>query len=110
LYSIGDYDKITYWRSAAKPIQVLPILLYEVHKKYQFTDQEIVIMASSYNVEEKHIRLILSMLDKINLTERDLKCGMPFSVNRSTAVEYHKNKKGVKFSPIYNPCSGKHAA
>jgi len=78
--SFGDKEKITYWRSAAKPIQVMPVIYSGAADKYKLTDKEITIMASSHNGEEKHIKLVYKILDKINLDEKDLLCGvhLPF--------------------------------
>ena len=108
IYSLGDEQKLTYWRSAAKPIQALPVIYSGAFQKYGFTDQELAIMAASHNGEEKHIRLVSSILEKINLSEKDLKCGICPPVYRPTANYLKKN--GITISPIYNPCSGKHVA
>ncbi|MFW6148995.1 MAG: asparaginase [Atribacterota bacterium] len=108
IYSLGDEQKLTYWRSAAKPIQALPIIFSGAYQKYNFTNQELAIMAASHNGEEKHIRLVYSILEKINLSEKDLKCGICPPVHRPTA--YYLKKNGIKISPVYNPCSGKHVA
>jgi len=37
----GDDKKATYWRSAAKPIQVIPVICSGAAEKYNFTDKEI---------------------------------------------------------------------
>ncbi|MBE3128158.1 MAG: asparaginase, partial [Actinobacteria bacterium] len=58
IFSVGDNKKITYWRSAAKPIQVMPVIYSGAADKYKLTDKEIAIMASSHSGEEKHIKLI----------------------------------------------------
>lgn len=108
IYSLGDEQKLTYWRSAAKPIQALPVIYSGAYQRYGFTDQELAIMAGSHNGEEKHIKLVFSILDKINLTEKDLKCGICPPVHRPTANYLKKN--GIEITPAYNPCSGKHAA
>jgi len=106
--SVGDMEKITYWRSAAKPIQVMPVILSGAADKYELTDKEIAIMASSHSGEEKHIKLIYNILDKISLDEKDLLCGICPPIHKPTAKYIHKNK--IKISPVYNPCSGKHVA
>ena len=36
--SVGDKEKITYWRSAAKQIQVIPIIYSGAADKYKLTD------------------------------------------------------------------------
>ncbi len=108
VYSLGDIEKITYWRSAAKPIQVLPVIYSGAYKKYNFTDQELAILSASHNGEEEHIQLVNSVLAKINLTEKDLQCGICLPAHKPTARNLQK--EGIPVGPIYNPCSGKHAA
>jgi L-asparaginase II len=108
IYSLGKKQKITYWRSAAKPIQVLPVIYSGASQKYKFTDQEIAILTASHNGEKKHVQLVYSILDKINLREKDLQCGICPPAHKPTANDLHK--KGIHIGPIYNPCSGKHAA
>lgn len=44
IFSVGDNKKITYWRSAAKPIQVMPVIYSGAADKYELTAQEIAIM------------------------------------------------------------------
>ena len=107
-FSVGDSEKITYWRSAAKPIQALLVIYSGATDKYKLTDKEIAIMASSHSGEEKHIKLIYKILDKIGLDEKALLCGVYIPFYKPTAKYLYKNK--IKISPIYNPCSGKHVA
>jgi len=107
-FSVGDSEKITYWRSAAKPIQALPVIYSGAVDKYGLTEKETAIMTSSHSGEEGHIKLIYSILDKIGLDEKALLCGVHPPVHKPTAKYFHKNK--IKISPIYNPCSGKHVA
>jgi len=107
-FSVGDNAKTTYWRSAAKPIQVMPVIFSGAADKYKFTDKEIAIMASSHNGEEKHIALIYKILDKIGLDEKALLCGIHPPFYKPAARFLYKNK--IPINPVYNPCSGKHVA
>lgn len=108
IYSIGNEDKVTYWRSAAKPIQALAVIYSGAHKRYNLTEEEIAIMISSHNGEERHIKLVYSILEKINLTEGNLHCGVCLPVHKPTAKSL--KEKGIEITPVYNPCSGKHVA
>jgi len=58
IFSVGDNKKITYWRSAAKPIQVMPVIYSGAADKYELTAKEIAIMTLSHSGEEEHIKLI----------------------------------------------------
>jgi L-asparaginase II len=108
IFSVGESRKITYWRSSAKPIQVIPVIYSGAADRYKLTDKEIAIMASSHSGEEKHIKLIYNILVKIGLDEKALLCGIRPPIHKPTAKYLYKNK--IKISPIYNSCSGKHVA
>ena len=104
----GDCEKITYWRSSAKPIQALPVVYSGAADKYKLTEKEIVILASSHSGEEEHIQLIRNILNKIKLSEKNLLCGAYPAFRKSTTNSLLQDKNKAK--PIYDPCSGKHAA
>ena len=59
IFSVGDNKKITYWRSAAKPIQVMPVIYSGAADKYKLTEKEIAILTSSHSGEDEHIKLIV---------------------------------------------------
>lgn len=71
----GCPSKITYWRSAAKPIQALPVVEQGVAEHYGFSDDELAIMCSSHTGEDFHIATVKSLLGKISLPETAIKCG-----------------------------------
>jgi len=104
----GDSEKITYWRSSAKPIQALAVIYSGAAEKYGLTEKEIAIMTSSHSGEEEHIKLIYSILDKIGLNEGNLLCGAYPVFHKSSTESLIQNKIPTK--SIYNPCSGKHVA
>ena len=107
-FLVGDSEKITYWRSAAKPIQVMPVIYSGAADKYKLTEKEIAILTSSHSGEDEHIKLIYSILDKISLDERNLLCGAYPAFRKTTNNSLIQDKTNAK--PIYNPCSGKHVA
>lgn len=85
VYSDGNPYKTTYFRSAAKPIQALPIVEQGIAEHYGFTEAELAVMCASHSSEDIHIRTVQSILDKIGLDYTDIQCG------------------------IQHTCSGKHA-
>lgn len=107
IYRVGNQRKISYWRSAAKPFQVLPVVLSGAADKYNFTDKELAVMTASHSGEKQHVELIYSILNKIGLDERALLCGTHLPYHKPTAQFLIQNKKRIK--PVYNNCSGKHA-
>ncbi|AKA69785.1 asparaginase [Clostridium scatologenes] len=107
LYSIGDPYKVTYMRSAAKPIQTLNVILSGAADKFKFTDEEISIMCASHYGEDFHRKTVEGIMKKIGLSVNDLLCGTTLSLN-----EEYKNQliwNHVKLNPTNTDCSGKHA-
>ena len=105
--SVGQPEQKTYWRSAAKPIQVIPIVADGVAEYYGFTAQEIAVMSASHSGEELHIELVRSILDKIGLDESALECGTHYPYNKQAKEELVS--AGREPTEIYNNCSGKHS-
>ncbi len=108
VYTVGDDQKLTYWRSAAKPFQALPLIYTGAAEKYDFTEKELAIMAASHSGEPKHVKVIRDILKKINLTENYLKCGIHPPLHKESAEELYKS--GKEPGPVHNNCSGKHCA
>ncbi len=108
LYGYGDNRKITYWRSAAKPLQVLPLIFTGVAEKYDFTEKELALMAASHSGEKIHTEVIKEILSKIGLDQTYLKCGIHPPIHKKTAREIWQ--AGEEPEPIHNNCSGKHCA
>jgi L-asparaginase II len=103
LYSSGNPHHFTYTRSCIKPIQALPVLYLGAADEFDFTEQEVAMCAASHSGEAEHIKIIQSMMDKIGITEEDLRCGGHPPFHKETAKEL----KG-DYSKIHDNCSGKH--
>ena len=108
LYSLGDPETVTFWRSSAKAFQAMPFLTSGAAEKFGFTAREIALAGGSHSGELRHTETAAAMLAKINLSEPDLRCGahLPFDENR--AKEMIQN--GETPTQLHNNCSGKHAA
>lgn len=107
LYSIGDPYKVTYMRSAAKPIQTLNVIISGAADKFNFTDEELAIMCASHYGEEFHRKVIENIMKKIGLPICNLLCGATLSLS----TEYTKELlwTHAKLNPTNTDCSGKHA-
>jgi L-asparaginase II len=106
LYYAGDPYKLTCMRSAAKPIQVLPVILSGAAERFGFTDAEISLMCASHYGENFHVKTVEEILKKIGLGTEDLLCGTTTSINASYALELARS--GVELTPAHCDCSGKH--
>lgn len=104
---IGDADKLMFWRSAAKPFQILPFVQQGGVEKYSITGEELALMVSSHSGEPQHVELVKQILGKIGLTTDDLACGPARPMDGRASRELVK--LGLKPQAVHNPCSGKHA-
>ncbi|MFW6301116.1 MAG: asparaginase [Bacillota bacterium] len=107
LASVGQPEQKTYWRSAAKPIQAIPLIADGVADYYGLTDREIAVISASHSGEDLHIELVRSILDKIGLDESALKCGTHYPYNKKAKEKLVS--AGKEPTEIYNNCSGKHS-
>jgi L-asparaginase II len=85
--SWGDPSLLTHFRSAAKPIQSLPV----IRARHDLDDAEIAIACSSHLHRPDQLEPVRALLAKAGATEDDLECGL-----EPTRLEHN--------------CSGKHAA
>jgi L-asparaginase II len=105
LYSLGDPSRLTLARSAAKPFQALAILETGAAEKFGFDDADVALISGSHNCEEKHVSRVKAMLEKVGVTEQDMKCGGP-SISKVINTGWIKSD----FVPtaVYSNCSAKH--
>ena len=85
--SAGDPTLVTFMRSAAKPIQALPL----ARARDDLDDRDLAIASASHLADESQLAAVQALLDKAPATEDDLECG-PF-----------------EGSKLKHNCSGKHA-
>ena len=106
LKQVGDPNRLTYWRSGAKPFQLLPLLENGAIERFGFTKEEIAMMVSSHGGEEEHVRLIEKILQKIGCQEDELDCGFAPPLHSKTASEILR--RGEEYTKFHHNCSGKH--
>ncbi|MFT4416634.1 asparaginase [Fredinandcohnia humi] len=105
-YHVGNPKHYTYYRSAAKPIQALPIFLTNIITKYGLTSEEAALFMASHRGEVYHIDGLESMLKKLPVNEDELfcPCSYPLNVNpKEEMIRQNKEKRR-----LYHNCSGKH--
>lgn len=89
--SAGDPDLLTHFRSAAKPLQALPV----VRARPDLDEVEIAIASASHLGRLEQLAAVRSLLAKAPAEEVELECGTTGSEAGPTPVEHN--------------CSGKHA-
>lgn len=107
IFSEGDPNKFTYFRSSSKPIQGIQVILSGADKEFGLSESEIAVICSSHYAEEIHLQAVASILKKIGLDESYLNCGAAVSLKQERSIEMALN--GIGASKIISDCSGKHA-
>ena len=82
--SQGDPYLRTYFRSAAKPIQAVPVVETTAAEHFGFTDAELAVMCASHSGEPEHISTVIAILNKLVWTIR--RCGVEFILQGISAL------------------------
>lgn len=104
----GDPGLVTFWRSCAKPFQVMSWVASEGYARVGWGDDELALACASHGGEPEHVAIAKKMLADSDLDEGDLACGVhePLSRRGIRLAE----RSGEALSRLHNNCSGKHAA
>jgi len=108
VWSSGDPELLTFWRSGAKPFQALPLILDGAADRYGITPEELAIACASHSAEPRQLALVRDLLGRAGLSERDLMCGPHPSLSDAVARDYAK--RNVRVTALHSNCSGNHAA
>ncbi|MEX2155293.1 MAG: asparaginase [Gemmatimonadales bacterium] len=103
----GDPSFVTFWRSAAKPFQALPLVEDGVVERFGLTRPDLALTCASHSSEPSQVALVREFLQKIGCSERDLMCGPHRPLSDAVAKDYET--RGVRLTAVYSNCSGKHA-
>jgi L-asparaginase II len=103
----GDPRLVTFWRSAAKPFQAMPMVIDGAADRFGLGSEELALACASHSSEPMHVALARQLLDKIGCTERDLACGPHPPLSPAVAEEVVR--RGTTLTPAWSNCSGKHA-
>src|SRR5690606_33004616 len=66
---------VTWWRSCAKPFQVMPLLDSGGFDALGWGEDELALATASHGGEPEHVEVAASMLESLGLEEGDLACG-----------------------------------
>lgn len=98
----------TWWRSCAKPFQVMPLVRSGGLERLGWGAPQLALACASHGGEPEHVALAESMLAGIGLEEGDLACGAHEPL-ASRGVRLLR-ESGDRLTRLHNNCSGKHAA
>lgn len=108
LKQLGNGKLNMFWRSAAKPFQLLEFVKLGGDLKFNITEEELAILVSSHSGEEIHTQTVEKILEKIDLNLEYLDCGSARPMSGKAFKDLVKLSK--RPNPLHNPCSGKHTA
>ena len=103
----GDPQLVTFWRSAAKPFQALPLIEDGAADRFNLTAEDLALICASHSSEPGQVARARELLQKIGCSERDLLCGPHRPLSEAVAKDYET--RGVRLTAVYSNCSGKHA-
>ena len=104
--SAGDPDYRTFWRSAAKPFQAVPLIEDGAVERFGLNRQDLALACASHSSERLQVALVREFLQRIGCSERDLLCGPHRPLSDAVAKDYET--RGVRLTAVYSNCSGKH--
>lgn len=104
---VGDAHLRTFSRSTLKALQALPFIEAGGPEQLGFTQPEVAMLCASHNGEEAHVAATESMLAKVGLNYRSLRCGCHVP-GLFTLLDVAP-PEGLAFDERHNNCSGKHA-
>jgi L-asparaginase II len=104
----GEPERVTHWRSCAKPFQVMPLIDAGGFDRIGWGDDQLALAVASHGGEPEHVALAESMLTSIGMEAGDLACG-PHDPLAQRGQKLLREKGGHP-TRLHNNCSGKHAA
>jgi L-asparaginase II len=106
--SAGDPKLLTYWRSASKPFQLLPLVEAGGVERFGLDSSLLALACGSHNAEPIHRDVGARWLRAIGANESDLACGGHRSLWPALAdTMVHDD---IIPTPLWSNCSGKHAS
>lgn len=107
LATAGDPSNLTFYRSAAKPMQALPLVEEGIAHRFDLTTEELALCCASHEGEARHVEGALSILEKAGADPEMLRCGPHAPYSQRAALDLARS--GKEAERIHNNCSGKHA-
>lgn len=104
---LGDAGLTTFMRSAAKPIQALPLLLAGGADRFSLDAADVALICASHAGRPEHAAAARRLLERGGFTVDDLRCGAHPPLDGEAARTLAA--AGGEPTPLHNNCSGKHA-
>ncbi len=106
ILSWGDLQSRAFLRSSAKPFQATMIIESGAQRRYDFSTDELAIMAGSHAAEDHHMEVLARIMAKIALPSEALLCGADLPLDEQYRKTYLA--QGGQANVLRHNCSGKH--
>jgi L-asparaginase II len=103
----GDSERLTFPRSANKPLQALPLIETGAADRFNLTDRQIAFACASHRGEIRHVEAARDWLAQIGLDVNALECGAHMPSDETHA--HQMIRAGERPTALHNNCSGKHS-
>jgi L-asparaginase II len=104
--AVGDPDRVTYFRSGAKPFQASPLVRDGVLDRFGITLEELALCCGSHSGEPRHVETAVGLLGRIGMDAESLACGPHPPRHERTRLDLAE--AGLEPGRLHNNCSGKH--
>jgi L-asparaginase II len=106
VWAAGDPQMPVYPRSAAKPLQALPLIETGAADRFNLGNKELALACASHKGEPAHVAAIEHWLARIGLHASHLECGV--QAPRTAEAAEKVIRDGAPLNAAYHNCSGKH--
>ncbi len=103
---VGDVERLTTLRSAAKPFQAMAVVESGAAERFNASEAELAIIGGSHSGEPRHVETVRQMLERAGLGPEHLQCGTQPPFHEPTRLTLAA--AGLEPSPLHHNCSGKH--
>ena len=108
LITSGNNNDYIYPRSSIKIFQAIPFMHSNAVKHFKLNSKMIALACSSHRGEYFHIKELKKWINKINVSEKVLQCGIHYPLNLVATEKILR--KNIRVNQLYNNCAGKHLA
>jgi L-asparaginase II len=105
--ALGDASRLTFYRSASKPLQALVGVHLGTADAYGLSEAELALATGSHSGAEPHVLAARSILAKAGVPEAALGCGGHWSIDSDVAQR--QRTAHAHAASVLSNCSGKHA-
>lgn len=104
---VGDAHTVVFTRSTLKALQALPFVQAQGPQKANFSQAHVALLCASHNGEDMHAQAAQTMLERVGLTYKALRCGC--HVPGLFSFRDQVPPADLVFDERHHNCSGKHA-